>query len=135
MCGPTSALGLAEHERVLWPFLRERLRRPGRLMGLMRAVLGDDVEVAVVVETTPSGVARPLALLATPAIAAEVELLEHGGAGDLRPGRVGGDDVEVVLGSVHGEPVRPVAVLVNDWLRVNLHPYARELWHRPRREP
>ena len=56
MCGPHSALGLDQVERDHWPYLRERLRRPGTSMGLMRAVLGGDTEVAVVVATTPAGV-------------------------------------------------------------------------------
>jgi hypothetical protein len=35
MCGSVSAIGLEEQERDLWPYLRERLREPGRLMALM----------------------------------------------------------------------------------------------------
>jgi hypothetical protein len=42
MCGASSAVGLADAERALWPLLRDRLRTPGQLMGLMRAVLGGD---------------------------------------------------------------------------------------------
>lgn len=55
MCGSTSAVGLGEQERQLWPVLRERLRLPGQLMGLMRGVLGGDAEVAALVTTTPPG--------------------------------------------------------------------------------
>ena len=62
MCGTNSAVGLSEQERVAWPLLRDRLRRPGQLMGLMRGVLGGDAEVAAVVTTTPSGIARPIAI-------------------------------------------------------------------------
>ena len=40
MCGAYSAFGLDEAERLLWPHLRERLRQPGRSMGVMRGVLG-----------------------------------------------------------------------------------------------
>ena len=66
VCGAHSALGLDEVERVAWPHLRERLRRPDRLMALMRGVLGGDAEVAVVAAVTPEGVATPLALLVSP---------------------------------------------------------------------
>ena len=126
MCGPSSAIGLSAAERALWPDLRERLRVPGHGMGLMRAVLGDDVEVAVVVSVAPTGVTRPLAVLATPGIAEEVDVVEVDG--DRGRGVIGGDDVGLLLG-VSGEPV---AVLVNDWLRTHLSLYARELWHRRR---
>ncbi len=131
MCGATSAVGLAEQERMLWPFLRERLRVPGQLMGLMRGVLGGDAEVAAVVTTTPGGVARPVAILATPLIAAEIELVDGAVRGDVQRGRIGGDEVEVLLGG-NGADRRPVAIFTTDWIREHLSLYARELWHRPR---
>jgi hypothetical protein len=131
MCGSTSAVGLAEQERALWPFLRERLRVPGQLMGLMRGVLGGDAEVAAVVTTTPGGVARPVAILATPLIAAEIELVDGDVRGDVQRGRIGGDEVEVMLGGT-GDDRRPVAIFTTDWIREHLSLYARELWHRPR---
>ncbi|HZB47721.1 MAG TPA: hypothetical protein VE547_01390 [Mycobacteriales bacterium] len=121
MCGSTSAVGLAEQERALWPFLRERLRVPGQLMGLMRGVLGGDAEVAAVVTTTPGGVARPVAILATPLIAAEIELVDGDVRGDVQRGRIG-----------TGDDRRPVAIFTTDWIREHLSLYARELWHRPR---
>src|SRR5829696_3567099 len=105
MCGSTSAVGLADADRALWPMLRERLRVPGQLMGLMRGVLGGDAEVAALVTTTPSGIARPVAVLVTPEIAEEITLLE--------------------------DP-RPVAIFVTDWMREHLYLYSRELWHRRR---
>ena len=132
MCGPNSALGLDQRERELWPQLRDRLREPGRLMAMMRGVLGGDSEVAVLVTVTPEGVARPVAILVTPPIEAEIELSQEG-SDDLRRGRIGDDDVEVVMGSGHGEPPHPIALLTTDWMREHLYLYARELWHRPRR--
>lgn len=66
MCGPHCALGLEETERLTWPVLRERLRQPGRMMALMRGVLGGDTEIAAVTAVTPAGVVHPLAILATP---------------------------------------------------------------------
>jgi hypothetical protein len=132
MCGSSSAVGLAEQDRVLWPLLREELRIPGQLMGLMRGVLGGDTEVAAVVTTTPAGIARPLAILVTPVIAEEITLLDdHAGAG-VRRGLIGDDEVEVLTGSTGSDEPRPVAVLVTDWIREHLNLYARELWHRPR---
>lgn len=131
MCGPSSAIGLTEHERALWPELRERLRVPGHSMAMMRGVLGSDAEVAVVVSVTPAGIAQPLALVVTPAIAAEITDL--GSAGDLRLGRIAGDEITVVMGRAGGE--QPIALLMTDWIREHLFVYARELWHRPRRRP
>lgn len=58
-------MGPAEQERALWPQLRDRLRVPGRLMGLMRGVLGGDAEAVVVVTTTPAGTVGPVAMLMT----------------------------------------------------------------------
>jgi hypothetical protein len=133
MCGATSAVGLGEQERQLWPVLRERLRRPGQLMGLMRGVLGADAEVAALVTTTPSGMVRPLAILVTPAIAAEIELAD--GSPDIlvRRGRIGADEVDVLMERIGDGDPRPVAILVPDWMREHLYLYARELWHRPAR--
>src|SRR5262247_261351 len=107
MCGAFSAIGLADTERELWPLVRECLREPGQLMGLMRAVLSEAVEVAVVVAVEPGGAVRPVALLATPGIADEIQL----GEGD-------------------GDGVRPLAVLVTPWILEHLALYARNLWSR-----
>jgi hypothetical protein len=68
MCGSHSAIGLTDAERELWPQLRERLREPRHLMGLMRGVLADAVEVAAVIAVSPQGRVRPLALVVTPVI-------------------------------------------------------------------
>jgi len=132
MCGTSSAVGLSEQERVSWPLLRDRLRRPGQLMGLMRGVLGGDAEVAAVVTTTPSGIARPIAILVTPAIAAEITLLDEDGATDVRQAVIGEDQVQVLIGRTGRDDPRPVAILMTDWIREHLSLYARELWHRPR---
>jgi hypothetical protein len=61
MCGPNSAIGLGEVDRVYWPELRERLREPGRLMALVGGVLGGDTEVACVAAVSPQGIVQPLA--------------------------------------------------------------------------
>lgn len=131
MCGSNSAVGLAEDERAQWPLLRERLRVPGQLMGLMRGVLGGDAEVAVVVTTTPAGIAKPVAILATPMIAEEITLLRDGPKSDVRRGRIGDDEVEILISSAGGGD-RALAVFVTGWIREHLYLYARELWHRPR---
>ena len=100
-------------------------------MGLMRGVLGDDAEVAAVVTTTPTGLTRPVAILVTPAIAAEITLLEGAPGQDVRRARIGDDEVEVLLGDpTTTEDARPVAIFVTDWIRQHLSLYARELWHR-----
>src|SRR5829696_2356011 len=132
MCGATSAVGLGEQERQLWPLLRERLRRPGQLMGLMRGVLGADAEVAALVTTTPAGTVRPVAILVTPAIAAEITFVDGSPDAQLRRGRIGEDEMDVLIGRVGREDPRPIAILVTDWMREHLYLYARELWHRPR---
>ena len=75
MCGSTSAVGLEERERELWVEVKEQLREPGQLNGLMRGVLGNE-EVAVVVAIEPVGLVRPLAVLVTPAIGEELVLPE-----------------------------------------------------------
>jgi hypothetical protein len=133
MCGSVSAIGLDDQERTWWPQLRERLRRPGHLMALMRGVLGD-TEVAVVVAVTPSGTVTPLALLATSqAIAAEIRL-EPGPPDDQgdgpRPAKIGDDDVEVLVSpGPNGRP-QPLAVLMTPWIEQHLLLYARALWRR-----
>ena len=127
MCGPNSALGLEETERELWPELRDRLRQPGQLMALMRGVLGGDAEVAAVTAVTPAGVVRPLAILATPVIADEIDLDD---TGDPRAsGRIGDYDVDVLM-TDRGGVRRPAAVLVSPWIFENLTLYARKLWSR-----
>lgn len=126
MCGPHSALGLDETERELWPELRERLRRPGHLMAVMRGILGGDAEIACVTAVTPAGVVQPIAILATPLIADEITLVGAADGG-IRPGRIADDDVEVVVDDT-GE--RPLAVLVNTWIFHHLTLYTRKLWSR-----
>lgn len=127
MCGPNSALGLEETERDLWPELRDRLRQPGQLMALMRGVLGGDAEVAAVTAVTPAGIVRPLAILATPVIADEIDLDD---SGDGRvSGRIGDYDVEVLMTERAGVR-RPAAVLMSPWIFENLTLYARKLWSR-----
>jgi hypothetical protein len=127
VCGPHSALGLEETERELWPELRDRLRQPGQLMALMRGVLGGDAEVAAVTAVTPAGVVRPLAILATPVIADEIELTDSGQ--QRTKGRIGDYDVDVLM-TDQGGVRRPAAVLVSPWIFENLTLYARKLWTR-----
>src|SRR5262245_42446991 len=130
MCGPHSAIGLAEAEREMWPQVRERLREPGSLMGLMRGVLGGAVEVAAVVATTPDGVVRPVALLATPALTEEIQLSEAGGE-DVRPARIGDDEIGVLVATTPGhDQAEPLAILVTPWIVQHLALYARNLWSR-----
>ena len=131
MCGASSAVGLGDAERALWPLLRDRLRTPGQLMGLMRGVLGGDAEVAAVVTTTPTGISRPIAILVTPAIAEEITLLEGPPGSDVRRALIGAEEVEVLVGDLAtADAGRPVAIFVTDWIRQHLSLYARELWHR-----
>jgi hypothetical protein len=127
MCGPNSALGLEDAERELWPELRDRLRQPGQLMALMRGVLGGDAEVATVTAVTPAGVVRPLAILATPVIADEIDLDDSGDT--QATGRIGDYDVDVLM-TDQGGVRRPAAVLVSPWIFENLTLYARKLWSR-----
>ncbi len=54
MCGPTSAIGLVDRERATWLEVKEQMRKPGTMAGLMRGFLGNE-EVAVVIATTPEG--------------------------------------------------------------------------------
>jgi hypothetical protein len=129
MCGPHSALGLEDVERAHWPRLREELRRPGHLMALMRGILGGDTEIGCVTAVTPAGVVHPVAVLVTPAIADEINLLgqkSEAGERGVRRARIGDDDVEVLVGD-DGEPL---AVLMNDWLFHHLTLYTRKLWSR-----
>ena len=95
-------------------------------MGLMRAVLGGDAEVAVVVATTAAGVSAPLAVLVTPVIAAELTLPAVLEPGSVVAAHVGPYDVEVVV----DEQARPAALLISPWLFENLSLYARKLWVR-----
>ena len=132
MCGSTSAIGLGERERAMWPVLRERLRVGGVLMGFMRGVLGGDAEVAVVVTTTPAGISSPLAILVTDAIAVELDLLDQNSSAGLSRGRIGEDEVDVVVDRLPGEGPQPLAILVTGWMREHLYLYSRELWHRRR---
>jgi hypothetical protein len=125
VCGAHSALGLDEVERVAWPHLRERLRRPDRLMALMRGVLGGDAEVAVVAAVTPEGVATPLALLVSPALADELVLDPPHAGTDVRTGHLGEYDVELLT-----VEDTPVAVLMTPWIFDNLSVYSRKLWSR-----
>ena len=131
MCGSTSAVGLEERERELWVEVKEQLREPGQLNGLMRGVLGNE-EVAVVVAIEPVGLVRPLAVLVTPAIGEELVLPELTPAG---PGPVaayaGEYPVRVWLGKHHHRGAA-VAVEVTPWMREHLLLYARRLWYPPR---
>ena len=138
MCGPNSAIGLVDAERELWPLLRDRLRRPGLLMGLMRGVLGEDAEVAAIVATTPEGRSNPVALLVTPAIADELTILDEPSPNapddpHLRRGKVGDYDVEVIMSEDADNP-GPLALQVSPWMTEHLYLYARDLWHRYKRE-
>jgi hypothetical protein len=131
MCGSVSAIGLQDAEREVWPFLRERLRAPGRLMGLMRGVLGD-AEVAIVIGVTPEGVVTVLALVATTeVIANEIRLIapedDHH---DLWRAMIGDDEVRVLVGEGADDHPRPVAILTTPWIEQHLLLYARTLWRR-----
>jgi hypothetical protein len=128
VCGAHSALGLDEVERVAWPHLRDRLRQPGRLMALMRGVLGGDAEVAVVAAVTPEGIATPLAVLVSPALAAELVLDPPRAGTDVRTAHLGEYEVELLT-----VDDAPVAVLMTPWLFENLSVYSRKLWSRRRR--
>ena len=130
MCGANSAIGLAEAERELWSRVRERLREPGHLMGLMRAVLDGAIEVAVAVAIRPDGAVRPVALLATPGIAEEIQLADTDRNG-LRKARIGDDEFDVLVGADPGRSAaQPLAVLVTPWISEHLALYARRLWSR-----
>jgi hypothetical protein len=131
VCGNVSAIGLQEVERELWPVVRERLREPGRLMALMRGVLGD-TEVAAVVAVAPEGAVTVRAILATPpAIADEIRLLDTGTDRPwLRHALVGEYEVEVVVGEWPDGQPRPLAILTTPWIEQHLLIYARALWRR-----
>ncbi|WP_213453474.1 hypothetical protein [Rhizomonospora bruguierae] len=131
MCGSVSAIGLEDRERELWPYLRERLRRPGHLMAIMRGVLGD-VEVAAVVAVTPQGAVTTLALLTTAeTIAQEIHLPpQDRDRPGVRRGRIGDYDVDVLVGAGPDGVTRPLAVLATPWIEQHLLLYARTLWHR-----
>lgn len=86
MCGPTSAIGLEEHERWLWRQVKDRLRRPGHLAGLMRGFVGGE-EVAVVVATRSDGQVEPVAVLVSAAVRGELTVLGTDPAQWLAPGR------------------------------------------------
>lgn len=126
MCGAYSAFGLDEAERELWPQLRDRLRQPHHLMGVMRGVLGSDAEVAVVVATSPAGVSQPLAVLVTPAIEAELTLPAEVPADGVVRALVGTYDVDALTDAAG----KPIALLMTPWLFENLSVYARKLWTR-----
>src|SRR3954462_6336906 len=114
MCGSVSAIGLADQERTLWPQVRERLRVPGRMMALMRGLLGD-AEVAAVVAVTPEGAVTPVAILVTTEqIVQEIHsIAEHGGPGgsDLRSAKIGEYDIEVLVAEESTGTTRPLAIL------------------------
>jgi hypothetical protein len=134
MCGSVSAISLEDSDRRSWPYLRERLRAPGRMMALMRGLLGD-VEVAAVVAVTPEGAVTPLAVLTTAAeIAQEIELsppgVDDAGTEGLRPARIGDYDVEVLVEVGPDGRQRPLAVLVTPWIEQHLLLFARTLWRR-----
>ena len=62
-----------------------------------------------------------MAIIATPVIAAEIRLLDSSAQPDVRRGRIGDDEVEVLIGRVQGEDPRPVAVFVTGWMREHLY--------------
>lgn len=128
MCGPHSAIGLDDAERALWWEIRERLRQPGRMMALMRGVLGGDTEVAAATAVTPAGIVEPLALVATAGLAAEVRLTDEPAAPGTRHGRVGDYAVDVLVDEEDGE--RVLALLVSPWIFEHLTLYGRKLWSR-----
>ena len=68
----------------------------------------------------------------TPAIAAEITLDDDNPDTEIRRGRIGEDEVDVLIGQTGGDEPRPIAILVTDWIREHLYLYPRELWHRPR---
>jgi len=122
MCGATSAVGLDDLERRMWAEIRDRLRVPGQLSGLMRGFLGAE-EVAVAIATAPDGRVTPLAVLITPTMSDELTL-DSTTTGRKVTGHVGGYEVEVLLSDSAG----PVALLVTPWMREHLVLYARTLW-------
>jgi hypothetical protein len=129
MCGPTSAIGLEDSERALWATVKDQLREPGSLAGLMRGFLGDR-EVAAVIATMADGAVRPVALLVSREIAEELALPDGAGPGWVT-GRVGEYEAEVFLDG-SGDRQRPVALRMTPWLHEYLVLYARRLWSRRR---
>jgi hypothetical protein len=126
MCGPSSAIGLEQHERDAWTSVRDQLRVPGEYAGLMRGFLGGE-EVAVAIATDRDGVAHEQAVLLTAAIEAELTLSDPTLAAPVQAATVGDYDVEVLVGEVRGHR-RPVAVRTTPWIRQHLLLYARQLW-------
>lgn len=126
MCGPTSAIGLETEERALWLSVKDSLRTPGTMPGLMRGFLADS-EVAAVVEVDPSGKVRPVAVLVTPAIASELVLTDDSLSGPRQPAQIGDYPVEVLVGEFDGVR-RPAAVLMTQWIYEHLILYSRQLW-------
>jgi len=126
MCGATSAVGLDDLERRMWAEIRDRLRVPGQLSGLMRGFLGAE-EVAVAIATAPDGWVTPLAVLITPTMSDELAL-DSTATGRRAIGHVGEYEVEVLLGD--GTGAGPVALMVTPWMREHLALYSRTLWSR-----
>jgi hypothetical protein len=129
MCGPTSAIGLEEPERALWWLVRHHFEEPGRFVGLMRGFLADR-EVAAIVTTAVDGAVRPVAVLVSADIEAELVVGEDAGAGWSEVG-LGDYRVEVFF-DVLDESLRPVAVRMTPWMHEYLVLYARRLWGRRR---
>lgn len=130
MCGPTSAIGLEDHERLRWAQVKEALRQPGHLAGLMRGFLAGS-EVAVVIATAPDGRVRPLAVIVTPVIAEEIVLPDESEGAGWVPGRIGDYPAEIwTAGVIAGGPT---AVRVTPWMHEHLALYARQLWSHPAR--
>ena len=124
MCGATSAVGLDDLERRMWAEVRDRLRVPGQLSGLMRGFLGAE-EVAVAISTAPDGRVTPLAVLITPTMSDELALASTATGREVT-GHVGEYEVQVLLGD--GAGAGPVALMVTPWMREHLALYARSLW-------
>lgn len=129
MCGATSAIGLEDHERLLWAPVKDALRQPGQLAGLMRGFLAE-TEVAVVIATSPEGRVRPLAVLATREIAEEIVLPDRPPVTGWVPGQVLDYPAEIWLAEG-----RPTALRVTSWMHEHLTLYARQLWSRSLRRP
>jgi hypothetical protein len=129
VCGPNSAIGLEHHERERWDRLRDHLREPGQLAGLMRGFLADH-EVAAVVTTTARGVVRPVAVLVSHDIEAEIILPEAPGTGWVEV-QLAGYPVSAWLEQVGDRP-RPLAVRMTPWMHEYLVLYARRLFGRRR---
>ncbi len=124
MCGNVSAISLEPWERRRWPELRERLRVPDRMMGLMRGLIGE-VEVAVVIAVTLDGVVTPVAIVELPQeIRDELVLAPDGSA------KVGDYDVRVLTDPGPDGRPEPVALLATGWIDQHLLLYARRLWWR-----